>query len=54
MKDDMTSYEYIPDAINNLMPIPRYPTKSLNANHDLMRDNKYNLERKRTSQITKR
>ncbi len=54
MKEDMMSYEYVPDAINNLMPIPRYPTKSVNANNELMRDNKYNLERKRTSLITKR
>ena len=54
MKDNMLSYEYKPDNMNVIKPAPNYPTKALNSNKDLNRDNSFNLERKRTAGLTKR
>ena len=54
MKDNMLSYEYKPDSINNVVPAPRYSPKALNSHEEILRDSKFNLERKRTATITKR
>jgi len=54
MKDNMLSYEFKPDAINELVPSPRYVDKALNSDHEESKTSQYSLERKRTAALTKR
>lgn len=54
MKDDMLSYEYKVNTINSIIPGPRFPTPALNRDHDISRDNKYSLERRRTNKLVQR
>ena len=55
MKCDMTTYENKRTLISSLDPGPRYPEKALptQAKVNRHRNAKYNLERMRTSAITK-
>lgn len=50
----MMAYEFKPDAINSIVPSPRYIDKALNHSLEDARDNKYNAERYRTSTLVKR
>jgi len=54
MKDNMLAYEFKPDAINELVPSPRYVDKALNEHQDTLKTSQYSLERKRTTALTKR
>lgn len=57
MKSDLTAYEFVPEMISSLSPAPRYPTPALGlskAQQKSNRDARYNLERHRSSYITKK
>ena len=56
MKSDMTSYEYAPDMISKLDPAPAYPEPAMLSQGQMKtkRDAAHNLERIRTSAITKK
>ena len=57
MKHDLTAYEFVPDMISNLTPGPEFPYKAMEKTENarkLKRDAKANLERIRTSYITKK
>lgn len=57
MKSDLTAYEFVPEMISSLSPAPRYPTPALGlskAQQKGNRDARYNLERHRSSYITKK
>lgn len=54
MKDNMLAYEFKPDAMSELTPAPKYIEKGLNKHMHHHRDGKFNLERHRTSVISRR
>ena len=57
MKDDLSTYEYLPEMIRKLDPGTQYPNKAMHPNDNQvrhLRNTKYSMERYRTSAITKR
>jgi len=56
MKSDLTTYENKRDLISDLDPGPRYPEQALMPERKVaqLRNAKYNLERIRSSAITKK
>ena len=54
MKDNMLSYEFTPDQMVTLAPSPQYTSKALVKPNADAQHNKDNVERFRTSLITKR